>query len=120
MGEATGDKRIDFVAEYVLKTLKLKPDKWQKCIGVEENKIMIQEFFEKSDHMILIISANAAGILTPSTVFPLSGKSKAVYFIKKAGGNITVDGIQSQLLFGDLSYAPLDQMSSLVDDVSRF
>lgn len=118
MGETAGDKRFDFVSEYVLKTLKLKPDKWQKCIGVEENRVMIQEFFEKPENMVLVIAANAAGLLTPSSVFPLSGKSKAVYFIKRTSGGITLDGIQSQLLFGDLSYAPLDQMSSLVDDVS--
>ena len=118
MGETAGDKRYEFVSEYVLKTLKLKPDKWQKCVGVEENKVLIQEFFDKGEQMVLVISANAAGILSPSTKFPLSGKTKAVYFIKRSGTSLTPDGIQSQLMFGDLSYAPLDQMSSLVDDVS--
>ena len=118
MGETEGDKRYQFLSEYVLKTLKLKPDKWQKCVGVEENKVMMQEFFDKADNMILVIASNAAGLLTPSTVFPITGKTKAVYFIKRGGITLTPDAIQSQLMFGDLSYAPLDQMSSLVDDVS--
>ena len=118
MGETEGDKRYAFISEYVLKTLKLKPDKWQKCVGVEDNKIMMQEFFDKSDNMILVISSNAAGLLTPSNTFPVTGKTKAVYFIKRGAFTITPDTIQSQLMFGDLSYAPLDQMSSLVDDVS--
>jgi len=118
MGETEGDKRYQFLSEYVLKTLKLKPDKWQKCVGVEDNKVMMQEFFDKADNMILVIASNAAGLLTPSNVFPVTGKTKAVYFIKRGGFTITPDAIQSQLMFGDLSYAPLDQMSSLVDDVS--
>uniref|UniRef100_F7AU91 AAA+ ATPase domain-containing protein n=1 Tax=Ciona intestinalis TaxID=7719 RepID=F7AU91_CIOIN len=111
------DKRYQFLEDYVLKTLKLKADKWQKCIGVEENKIFIQEFFDKADNVFLIISSNAAGILTPSNNFLPAGKTKAVYFIKRGRETIGADTVQTQLLFGDLSYAPLDQMSSLVDDV---
>uniref|UniRef100_H2YYB5 AAA+ ATPase domain-containing protein n=1 Tax=Ciona savignyi TaxID=51511 RepID=H2YYB5_CIOSA len=111
------DKRYVFLGDYVLKTMKFKPDKWQKCIGVEENKIFIQEFFDKADNVFLIISANAAGILTPTDNFIPAGKTKAVYFIKRAKETIGTESIQNQLLFGDLSYAPLDQMSSLVDDV---
>ncbi|CAK8694647.1 unnamed protein product [Clavelina lepadiformis] len=117
MAETAGDKRYEFVSEYVLRTLKLKNDKWQKCIGVEDNKILIQEFFDKGDNIALVVGANAAGILTPTYEFPLSGKTKAVYFIKRSRESLLPDTIQNQVIFGDLSYAPLDQMSSLVDDI---
>lgn len=113
----TGDKRIDFLADYVLTTLKLKADKWMKCIGVEENKTLIVEFLEKADHQILVIVANAAGLLTPSYDFPDATKTKVIYFIKKGKDNVSGD-IKTQLMYGDLSYAPLDQLSSFVDEVN--
>ena len=118
MGETTGDRRYDFLGDYVLKTLKLKNDKWQRCVGVEDNKVVIQDFFDKAEHVLLVISANQAGILTPTYEFPVSGKTKCVYLIKRARESISPDSINSQLLLGDLSYAPLEQMSSVVDDVS--
>ncbi|CAK8676513.1 unnamed protein product [Clavelina lepadiformis] len=117
MGETTGDRRYDFLGDYVLKTLKLKNDKWQRCVGVEDNKVVIQDFFDKAEHVLLVISANQAGILTPTYEFPVSGKTKCVYLIKRARESISPDSINSQLLLGDLSYAPLEQMSSVVDDV---
>jgi len=118
MEETSGDKRYDFISDYVLKTLKLKLDKWQKCVGVEENKLLMQEFLDKADNNLLILALNQGGLLLPSYDFPPAGKTKAVYFIKRAKENVTGENIQTQLLFGDLSYAPLDQMSALVDDVS--
>ena len=118
MGDTSADKRYDFICEYVLQTLKLKNDKWQKCIGIEDNKVLMQEFFDKSDIPVLVISSSSAGALTPTYEFPTSAKTKAVYFIKKSKENITPDGIKGQLFYGDISYAPLDQLSSLVDEVS--
>ncbi|XP_077967769.1 dynein beta chain, ciliary-like [Styela clava] len=117
MGDAGEDKRYDFLSEYILQTLKLKNDKWLKCISVEDNKILMQEFFDKSDIGVLVVSTSSAGLLSPSYEFPTSSKTKAVYFIKRAKENITPDNIKNQLLYGDLSYAPLDQLSSLVDEV---
>lgn len=118
MGDSSLDKRFEFVSEYVLQTLKLKNDKWQKCIGVEENKVLMLEFFDKTDTPVLVISSNTAGALTPTYEFPTSNKAKAVYFIRKSKETISPDGIKQQLLYGDISYAPLDQLSSLVDEVS--
>lgn len=118
MGDPSQDKRFEFISEYVLQTLKLKNDKWQKCIGIEENKALMLEFFDKSDNPVLVISSSAAGALTPTYEFPTSSKAKAVYFIRKSRETISPDGIKQQLLYGDISYAPLDQLSSLVDEVT--
>ena len=41
------DKRSEFIADYVLKTLKLKGDKFTKLYNVEENKQKFLDFYEK-------------------------------------------------------------------------
>ena len=115
----SGDLRIDFVAEYVLKTFKLKPDKWSKLINNEENKQMLMEFFEKQDNSQLIITLNNAGALLPSFSFPSTSKNKSVYFLKKDKREaIGKDNFKTALVYGDISAAPLEQLSALVDEVS--
>jgi hypothetical protein len=73
-----GDARIEFVADYVLKTLRIKPDKWTKMYGIEENKQLCVEFFDKSDAQSLILAVNASGGLVVSNDWPTQFKQKAV------------------------------------------
>ena len=118
MGDASEDKRLAFLENYTLSTLKLKPDKWQKCIGVEENAVLIREFLDKSDQLLLILCLGAGGSLQPGLEFLPSGKTKAVYFNKRSASSVSRDNVKDQLMYGDMSYSPLDQMSAVVDDVS--
>ncbi|XP_063817028.1 dynein axonemal heavy chain 9 isoform X3 [Pseudophryne corroboree] len=120
MGEpvpAAVDKRLQFVEEYVLKTLKLKPDRWQKCISSEENKIILQAFLEKADQLVLIIILNPAGLLVPVLEFPNSFKNKAVYFLKRSNAALSADSMKNSLIYGDLSYTPIDHFSALVEEI---
>ena len=48
-----GDSRVEFMAGYLLKTLKIKPDKWVKMYGIEDNKTMIMEYLEKMNKVCL-------------------------------------------------------------------
>ena len=115
------DTRIRFISEYILQSYKLKQEKWNKCIGLEENRVIILEFLEKPDVPCLIFTISSAGAITPSYQFPTSLKnSKAVYFIKRRGEGVSKEGIKSALIYGDLSYSPLEQLSALVDEVSAF
>uniref|UniRef100_A0A8B9JC40 Uncharacterized protein n=1 Tax=Astyanax mexicanus TaxID=7994 RepID=A0A8B9JC40_ASTMX len=88
---SAGDQRLHFLQERVLKTLRLKPDRWQKCLAVEEQKQVIQDFLDKSDHTTLVISLTAAGQLIPAVDFAVSQKNKAVYFIKRGQTSLTPD-----------------------------
>lgn len=118
MGDVV-DPRLNFISEYILKSYKLKPDKWAKCINVEENKILMLEFLEKADNSQLVFTVNPAGLITPSYEFPSALKStKAIYFIKKGRDPVGKDNIKKTLVYGDLSYTPLEQLSALVDEVS--
>jgi len=41
------DPRVEFLAEYVLKTMKLRADRWLKMYSAEENKQLCLDFFDK-------------------------------------------------------------------------
>ena len=113
------DARIDFIGDYILKSYKLKADKWAKCLGNEEFKVLILEFLEKPDNPQLVFTVSSAGLVTPSFEFPTSLKTnKAVYFIKRSKEAIGKENYSKNLVYGDLSYSPLEQLSALVDEVS--
>ena len=117
---AEQDVRLVFISEYVLKTLKQKSDRWAKMISLEESRQTIMEFLDKSDPMILVIYQNQQGQLLPSHDFPPTTKTKSVYFVKKEKTTVNNQNMKNVLTFGDLSYTPLEQLSSLVDDVSGY
>ncbi|KAM8946996.1 dynein axonemal heavy chain 9 [Pelodytes ibericus] len=118
MGEpAPTDKRFQFLEDYVLKTLKLKPDRWQKCVSTEESRQILQEFLDKADQLLLVVALNPAGHLVPTLEFPNTSKNKAVFFLKRSSTFLSAESMKSSLIYGDLSYAPLDHFSALVEEV---
>lgn len=113
------DSRVEFMAVYLLKTLKVKPDKWTKMYALEENKILIHDFLDKTDQSLIVFLVNTAQALTVSYSYPNQLKAKACYFSKKSKESIAKDvSIKDALIYGDLSYSPLDQLSALLDEVS--
>lgn len=112
------DSRVVFIADYVIKTTKCKPDKFMKMYNVEETKQMILEWFDKADNPALIIVSNPGGSLSAQHEWPANPKQKAVYFVKKTKDAIPKDiPFRQAVLYGDLSYSPLDQLSAFVDEV---
>lgn len=113
------EKRFEFIEEYVLKTLRLKKDRWQKCVSVEEQKQVIQDFLDKPDHTTLVVYLNAAGQLVPTNGFAANSKNKAVYFIKQSQTALSFDTMKADLMYGDMSYSPLEQFSAFVEEVRK-
>ncbi|KAF5902959.1 dynein heavy chain 9, axonemal, partial [Clarias magur] len=111
------EKRFEFIEDYVLKTLRLKKERWQKCVCVEEQKQIIQDFLDKPDHTALVVYLNAAGQLVPTDGFVLTSKNKAVYFIKQSRTALCHDTMKADLMYGDMSYSPLEQFSAFVQEV---
>ncbi|XP_054457284.1 dynein heavy chain 9, axonemal isoform X2 [Anoplopoma fimbria] len=112
------DRRLDFIADYVLRTLKLKQDKWQKCVSSEDNRTVLQEFLDRAEQRTLVVSVTASGLLQPAAAFTASSpRTKAVYFVKHSRTALRPDSMKEDLVYGDLSYAPLDQFSALVEEV---
>ena len=117
--QATEDIRMLAIKQFCLKTLKQKSDKWAKMTSQEENTVLMTEFLEKADKRVLVIQALSSGQLAPMETFPTSNKNKAVYYIKRAAEALKKDNFKELLLFGDMSQVPLDQLSSVVESVSR-
>ncbi|XP_075314376.1 dynein axonemal heavy chain 9 [Odontesthes bonariensis] len=114
---AAEDKRLDFIAEYVLRTHRLKQDKWQKCMCSEDNRQVLQEFLDKAERRTLVASVTAGGLLELAAAFTFSSRNKAVYFMKKCKATLSPESMKENLVYGDLSHAPLDQFSALVEEV---
>ncbi|KAL3316101.1 hypothetical protein Ciccas_005254 [Cichlidogyrus casuarinus] len=111
------DKRIEFLADYILKSQKLKGDKWAKLWSVEDNQLMITEFLDKADRFQIYFTLSPSGLLTISTDLPTSLKSKATFFVKKGKENLGKDANLSKLLvYGDLTPTALDSFSNFVDE----
>ena len=118
---AIGDRRIEFIAEYVLKTMRLKSDRWTKMYSADECKQMLLDFFEKNDVQNLVMILTPAGALQPVLEWPAQLKGgKACYFVKKNREVVSKDAnLRNVLFFGDMSYSPIDQFSTFVDEVKQ-
>ena len=112
------DFRMDFLQEYSLKTMKLKPDKWTKMMSQEDSTVLLMDFLEKAETRFLCIFVNQQSQMAPTDEFPTVNKTKAVYFVKRKAEPVKKENLKD-LIFGDMSYTPLDHLTSLVDAVSQ-
>lgn len=112
------DCRLEFMGSFVQKTLKLKPEKWNRLTTVEEHKNTLKEFLERPLPMQLIVVLTQSAQLIPVTTFPLTQlKSKGVYFIKKHPQEVPREDCGDFLIIGDLATRSIDQLSGLVDEI---
>ncbi|XP_028422796.1 dynein axonemal heavy chain 9 isoform X2 [Perca flavescens] len=112
------DSRLDFIADYVLRTLRLNQDKWQQCVSSGDNRQLLQDFLDRAEHRSLVVWLSAAGLLQPTAGFPPAGSgTRAVYLLKQRGAALRPHRMQEQLLCGDMSPAALDHFSALVQEV---
>ena len=113
------DNRVEFIADYVIKSLKIKADKFGKLYGTDEGKATFNEFFEKPERPALVFLTTAAGALQAQFEWPSALKSKGCYFIKKniREGVGKDTNLRVAFLYGDLSPSPIDQLAVFVEDV---
>lgn len=110
------DSRLDFICDYVLKTLKLKQDKWEKLLSSEDNRQVLQNFLDRVENRTLVVSLTAAGLLQSSPAFTAS-RNKAVYFLKRSRAALSPDSMKERLVYGELCSAVLDQFSTVAEEV---
>ncbi|CAL8088370.1 unnamed protein product [Calicophoron daubneyi] len=112
------DKRAEFIADYVLKSNKLKGDKWMKLWNTEDMKQIVIKFFEVPENQLLFILLTPAGVLQAQTECPSGMKAKACFFMKKEKIALKKDAVVSKfLIYGDLSQNPLEHFSAFIDEV---
>lgn len=114
------DTRLSFVSSFVLKTLRLKPEKWNRVMATEEYKSTVMEFLTGDQLNLLIFILTQAAHIIPMTSFPLSQlKTKGVYFIKKQPGPVPRTDANGYLIVGDMATKPIDQLAAIVDEVKK-
>lgn len=57
------DLRVHFIADYLIKSLRLRSDKWTKMIQIEDQNRLILEFCDKPQPTLLVFHVNPAGNL---------------------------------------------------------
>ncbi len=60
---AISDERVDFLREQAFTILRLKTDKWNRFIGLEENQSALLDFFDQSWRECLILFVGPGGTL---------------------------------------------------------
>ncbi|CAF1677145.1 unnamed protein product, partial [Adineta ricciae] len=116
------DVRVFFLADYLIKSLRLRSDKWTKMVQIEDQNRTILDFCDKAQPTLLVFHVNPAGNLVVGTAFPASLKTKACFFAKKLPEPLqreSKEKVTSALNFGDLSNAALEQLQIYVNDVVR-
>lgn len=92
--EEKEDPCAAFVGSYVLKTMRLKEEKWQKLMGNEEFKVIVMEWVKRAHVRKLIVTLNNAGALIPTQFFPTAGKGKRCYFVKIKETVLNIENIR--------------------------
>ena len=71
MAESEKDRRVDFIREYTLTSMRLKQDKWNKIIISDEQRNYLMSFVDKNEPQQMVISQNIAGHLQVSSFLQL-------------------------------------------------
>ncbi|CAB3248911.1 unnamed protein product [Arctia plantaginis] len=110
------DLRLEFLAEYLLRTLKQKAEKWSKFITSDERHILYR-FFDIPKYEVIVFRMSTAGLLTCATVFPPISRGKVVYFLRNEPDKITATNFRTALTIGELSGNVLMDLGVLADEV---
>ena len=94
-----------------------------KLYGLDENKTVMIDYFEKGEHPYMVLSLNTSGLLQLNFDWPKSLKSKGVFFIKKnprdaIAKDTPAQTIKNLFFYGDIGMSPVDHFAGFVDDVS--
>lgn len=119
------DQRIEFLANVVNSTWRLKPDKWQKMYSLEDSSKLFSKLFDKMELNQIFIALTTSGSLQLMTTFPETMKSivKIFYFIKRNPSEpIFIDSklseIKSSFKYGEISPNSFGHLSVLLNEVS--
>ena len=55
------DPRLDFLSDYVSKSLRVKLEKWQKMMSSADTRQVVVDFIDKEERELLVITQTGAG-----------------------------------------------------------
>lgn len=76
-------------------------------------------FINSPDKCSILFTLNAAGIMIPMDDFIEGFKTKVSYVIKLDSVEITNDNFASQLICGDVSTNPFEDLKTVTESVSK-
>ncbi|KAK3254170.1 Dynein beta chain, flagellar outer arm [Cymbomonas tetramitiformis] len=120
MAEGAGavDKRVAFISSRLCTAFKCEMDKFQALMMKDESRVTIEQFLGDPDVRKFICYEVGKGDLVACTKPPSKFKKKSVYFLKvNAGVELAVDNMDSEVVFGEFSEAPLEFLSASMQEV---
>uniref|UniRef100_H3ASB2 Dynein, axonemal, heavy polypeptide 9 like n=1 Tax=Latimeria chalumnae TaxID=7897 RepID=H3ASB2_LATCH len=112
------DSRIDFVKEQAFKYLKLKTEKWNRFLSLEENQKLFLDFLDKTEPGRLVLFTGPGGAIHVSDgQTPLLWKTKVLYVLKKGNEKISKTKSRYELGLGEVSYVALNQLLIVINEV---
>lgn len=110
---------MQFIQDYTLKSMRLKPEKWAKLVISDEQRRHLENFVYKDLPQVLIISQNIGGQLQIHTDWPSPLKNKGVFFVKREAQPLPDQLIKllTQMTCGDIHPNSLEHFCALVEEV---
>ncbi|XP_077301132.1 dynein beta chain, ciliary-like [Arctopsyche grandis] len=110
------DAKTDFMSNFVLKVLRLKPEKWQKMMQGEERNI-VQKYIENADIPLITFNVSHIGFLQANFGFSSVPRSKFAYFVRKPRHVITKENAKSILLAGQISNQVVSELTVFTEEI---
>ncbi|XP_046432396.1 dynein beta chain, ciliary-like [Neodiprion fabricii] len=111
------DDRLEFLLQYLIRSSKVKQDKWGKMVANEDLKELVLRFFNTTTEKILIMQVATSGVLIPFLGIQPGSKVKSSYFIKRNPIKITEKNYRDELIIGDMAPKPIEELAVLVEEV---
>lgn len=80
-------------------------------------KNIIMKFFNTPNEKMLTIHISPSGIPQPSLGIQPAAKTKLSYFVRRQPINITEVNYRDELIPGDMSSKPIDELDTLIQEV---
>ncbi|XP_048056692.1 dynein axonemal heavy chain 11 isoform X1 [Megalobrama amblycephala] len=115
---AISDERVDFLREQAFTVLRLKTDKWNRFIGLEENQRALLDFLDQGWREYLILFMGPGGTLHAGDEQSSSSwRTKLLCVLKKKKGVISKTTFRTQLWLGEVAAQPMDHAPVLISQV---
>jgi dynein heavy chain len=111
------DPRAEWLGEQIVAQLKLKSEKWDKLVSLQENCDIIQQFLDTSEVNTLLFILNARDDLTVTVNFPSSLKKKGAFVLKNTLNEPIAETLENNVTIGDLASNPLDYLNCILEEV---
>ncbi|XP_025205784.1 dynein beta chain, ciliary-like [Melanaphis sacchari] len=115
------DKRLVYVYNFLIKSLKVKIDVIDTMMRNREFHAKVMDFLNTPNRDSIFFMVNSSGLLTPIyDDFPDGFKSRVTYIIKLKSVEITPNNCDTTLLCGEVSSNPFEDLKAITENRTFF